>query len=1140
MRFEELRLLAFGPFTDERLDLRGGAPGGLHVIYGPNEAGKSTSLRAVKSFLFGMPRRTPDAHLHPSPRLAVGATVSNDGRFHVLTRLKKNRGDLLDADGNPVAQDPLPALLGYLDENSFSTRFGLDQVELEKGAEALLGGSEQGLFAAGTAGADVRRILTGLDEEAAELFLPRGKLPLLNKQNAAYEQALIEMRRAERPPEKWLLQNKAHQTAVDQVQTLQKKRLEVRGELRRLNRLKAVMSDLLEWQRATSRLEELSYVVQLPPDAFERRLQIGVQITESQAEARRITEDVRSFERELSQLAEVSPLCEIDDEQLNLGARVGTAISARKDLPKRRAALAEQERQIGTMLRDLGRPASPGDELRVARQALAGLKVAGTVGRLVTQYSGLVSTQLAAESRLRKLASPAQDHEELEPGETSEADLERLEALFAEGRAAQALSQQVLQEKKGLAALEGEEKKARSRLACTLPWHQLAELLPRVDYFKEWTQSFKEHKKSLDALQQQRQSLERELSDCKEKSKGQLELPNEADLLRLRNQRDEMLRSPGELVRAELASVLGELDRVTDVLLRDADRVYQARALRLRVLQLEEKVDSLLRQEERETAWLKRAWEEIIQIAGTCGCRSPSGPDDVLGWSGELSRLCDLAQEAESRQRQLSVAESRVNGTVASLRHHLGARALDLELPGLLALLEREMRFCVQRRERHLLLDRDRRQKEQEQKEAVLELEHAREGLDAWKEAWARAVLPLGLDKDVSVERTQEVLGTLQRVERLVEVASNYESRIQGMVRDTEELARDIRRYVQDYLPVEVQREETVHQAIRLQEAIRVARSQKQDRLRLRALIEERRATLSSVEATLKAATDQIQAMLSLARAENEEQLALAERLSNEKRGLQLRAAELLERIRVSSDGAPLDELVAEAKVWDGAVRRLIVRIDELDQTNADLEEELRRAEADAEGTRLGLLSYQTEDVAEIRQRLAERAATARNSLRRFLVLRAAHALLSEQVARYAERFSGPILGRAGELFHRITLGKYSRLSVGLGERSLRCIRQGHEIEVGELSRGTRAQLYFVLRLASLERYFRQHPAVPLIFDDLFVDFDDDRATVAFELLSELAESVQILYFTHLARDVEKAHDAVGPSRLFTHTIGVS
>jgi len=334
--------------------------------------------------------------------------------------------------------------------------------------------------------------------------------------------------------------------------------------------------------------------------------------------------------------------------------------------------------------------------------------------------------------------------------------------------------------------------------------------------------------------------------------------------------------------------------------------------------------------------------------------------------------------------------------------------------------------------------------------------------------------------------------------------------------------------------------EDTVDRAIRLQEAIRVSRIVRDEHRRLRGLIEERRSTLSVVEGRLKSATDQIEAMMKLARVESEEQLAEMEVLSTEKLQLRTRLLELSERIRISSDGAPLQELCKEAEQWGGAVRRLIVRIDELEQQSADLEEELRQAESDAEGTRLGMVSYQSEDVAVLRQLLFDRAAAARATLRQYLVHRAAHHLLSEQVTRYAERFSGPITGRASELFQRITLGKYSRLSIGLGERSLRCVRDGHEIEVGELSRGTRAQLYFVLRLASLERYFEKHAPIPLVFDDLFVDFDDDRASCAFELLAEIAQTTQVLYFTHLARDVEKAHDAVASQQLFTHTIGIA
>ena len=103
MRFRSLHLEAFGPFTRERLDLSGGAPGGLHVIYGPNEAGKSTSLRAVEGLLFGIPERSADAHLHPLKSLAVAAVLERwDGAEREelrVTRRKRRKDSLVDDEG---------------------------------------------------------------------------------------------------------------------------------------------------------------------------------------------------------------------------------------------------------------------------------------------------------------------------------------------------------------------------------------------------------------------------------------------------------------------------------------------------------------------------------------------------------------------------------------------------------------------------------------------------------------------------------------------------------------------------------------------------------------------------------------------------------------------------------------------------------------------------------------------------------------------------------------------------------------------------------------------------------------------------------------------------------------------------------
>ena len=74
MKLTRLNLKAVGPFTDVVLDLAAGDQG-LHLIYGPNEAGKSSALRALSHLLFGFPHLSEDNFVHPNDQLRVGGTL---------------------------------------------------------------------------------------------------------------------------------------------------------------------------------------------------------------------------------------------------------------------------------------------------------------------------------------------------------------------------------------------------------------------------------------------------------------------------------------------------------------------------------------------------------------------------------------------------------------------------------------------------------------------------------------------------------------------------------------------------------------------------------------------------------------------------------------------------------------------------------------------------------------------------------------------------------------------------------------------------------------------------------------------------------------------------------------------------------
>jgi uncharacterized protein YhaN len=103
MRIAELHLEAFGPFTDRVLALGGPSAPGLCVIHGENEAGKSSALRAIRGFLYGIPPKTADNFVHPHPDLRIGALVCFDDGLSARLVRRKGAKQTLVGQGDHAA-----------------------------------------------------------------------------------------------------------------------------------------------------------------------------------------------------------------------------------------------------------------------------------------------------------------------------------------------------------------------------------------------------------------------------------------------------------------------------------------------------------------------------------------------------------------------------------------------------------------------------------------------------------------------------------------------------------------------------------------------------------------------------------------------------------------------------------------------------------------------------------------------------------------------------------------------------------------------------------------------------------------------------------------------------------------------------
>jgi uncharacterized protein YhaN len=107
-------------------------------------------------------------------------------------------------------------------------------------------------------------------------------------------------------------------------------------------------------------------------------------------------------------------------------------------------------------------------------------------------------------------------------------------------------------------------------------------------------------------------------------------------------------------------------------------------------------------------------------------------------------------------------------------------------------------------------------------------------------------------------------------------------------------------------------------------------------------------------------------------------------------------------------------------------------------------------------------------------------------------------------------------LKEASSYLERLTAGKYVRIWTRLvGEELLVDNANGESLAVEKLSRGTRETVFLSLRMALVSAYARQGALIPLVLDDVLVNFDGQRAQSAAEVLRDFSKSgYQILMFT--------------------------
>src|SRR5579859_2326782 len=397
MRFDRIDLIRYGHFFQRTIDIPRRQPD-FFVLYGDNEAGKSTLLRCISALLFGVPARTPDVHSCKGAELRIGATISNSSASFSFRRRKGTTATLLSESETQIPEDRLSTFLRGVDLARFEQFFGLDHTRLREGGEELLRGEGEigsALFQA--AGFDLRKLLDALHKETSELFAQRSKSRVIGSALEEYKQARAEMRRlslsgaAVKEKQAELEHAKASRDALNVETAL------LREQLTKLHRIAGNKADVARLQELRTMLEGLEWAPLLPANARQQRDQAVVDLTDMTAQIESLTNQITQRTEKIKALP-VSDAFQTHAREIEtLNASTQGYLRDIRDLPKRNddrnKVIQHAEMEWRTVWHQ--RPVSDAEQLRssYARKA--------EIHALITQHARLIVELEQAEESFR-------------------------------------------------------------------------------------------------------------------------------------------------------------------------------------------------------------------------------------------------------------------------------------------------------------------------------------------------------------------------------------------------------------------------------------------------------------------------------------------------------------------------------------------------------------------------------------------------------------------------------------------------------------------------------------------------------------------------------------------------------------------
>ena len=1061
MRLQRLDLFRYGLFTDRSFELPV-RDIDFHVLFGPNEAGKSTALSAIEDLLFGVPNHSPYNFLHDYSSMRVGAVLENGEELLEVIRRKGSKNTLLSSDGLPFSEAgaKLQSFLGGADSSFFKRMFSLDRIRLEKGGREILEAKDeigQMLFSVGAGITGLRDRLGDFSNKADKLWAPR------HGKDRKYYQAYNKLKDSEGilrqnivTANKWQELKRTFEIAEQDYTKAKTEFEEVSAERTKLGRIRRVHHLVRRKAELDDKIAALGAVVSLPEDAREILDEYDQKESEASTRINTLSNLLSKANEELEDLTYDEKLVFHAEDIDQLNEHRIEIRREKEDLPKRQAELDIEKTELRALATELNWQEQEIDEIIERIPVQIKHRV---IRSLLSQRGELASD---VENKTEILQEAEDKHSELQEilnsiGDVT--DVSKLEAIIKTIRENSdvtmraTIADRQITEAQGLidrlfpslhlnVTNEKDISKMQVPLRVTVQAHR--------DKVLDWERRAHETDQQLAIARKELERIQKDFQDAEREER----IVTTEEIQEARSKRDslwglikqkyienmpisEEARSYHEVIDKLEMAFEPAMHTADDLADRRFDKVEAVVRLAALARNLKEQENSLgllsnkkevLTEEGKEldVRW-KTLWEKVPI--------EPLGSDVMLEWLETRDELLEEIDRRDKATKDLKIHRKEEDEAKEKLLTELsliGINCATLENDTLAVILESA--DSVRRKYEQRARERDQANRGLREAGANVnrrhrELAHAKSIWSEWQKGWSTTLNELELPADLSpdavsvqieiIDQMREKSGKINdlRYRRIGKINRDIDEFESAVMKTVAELATDLKDIAADNAVIEMER--------RLREAKRIydlRTNKKED-------VEEIKNHILALEKDRQDTRDSVNYLKDMVGADTIDELRNAIKKSDTLRGLERDRVQTLQTLEQQGDGLSVAELEAEC-------------------TDIDIDHIV--AQEESTGTELQTLSDGLVTASETRLRAREafeaiggdNAAARAEAIRQeafaeiqgvaesYVRVRTSAILLQWAIDRYRREKQAPLLKRACELFTKMTRGSFRDLRV--------------------------------------------------------------------------------------------------------------